>query len=135
MALERQAVAGQTQVAELRSQLREREHLGLFADSRLVQGDLRAGVREVRVGIGSDQQERLRPEPAGTDAGDVGEQLVAAEAERPDDPRRKRIAREMSGCERHRQLFSKPPTMPPSRSPPPSRCALPPEPSATGGWK
>ena len=97
-----------------------------------MQRDLGAGVREVRVGIGRHEQERLRAESAGADTGDVGEQLVAAEAERPDDPGRERVAREMSWCERHRQFFSRPPTMPPSRSPPPSRCALPPEPSADG---
>ena len=45
------------------------------------------GVGQARVRIGRDQQERLRSQPARADAGDVGEQLVAVEAERADDAR------------------------------------------------
>ena len=53
--------------------------------------ELGAGVGHRRVGVRRDQQERLRPQPPGPDARDVGEQLVATEAEGADDARRERV--------------------------------------------
>ncbi len=136
-ALERQPVARQPQVAELRGELGERGRLGLVAQPRLVQRDLRAGVGQRRVGIGRDQQERLRPEPARADAGDVGQQLVAAEAERADDARRQRVARrDVRADEAHRDsVVEQAADDAADQPPPPARWELPPAPSATGGWK
>ncbi len=143
-ALERQPVAGQPQIAELRGQGDERLRLRLVAELRLVQSDLGAGVRQPGI--------RRRARPAGTRAG------RAARRPRPP-PRRAAGSRRVRGHRRspaaaggrsggragrscgawgasHRhQLSSSPPTIPPSRPPPPSRWAAPPAPSCTGGWK
>jgi hypothetical protein len=74
-ALERKPVTRQPQVPELRRELDERRGLGLVLELGVVQRDLGAGVRQRRVGVRRDQQERLPPEASGADAADVGQQL------------------------------------------------------------
>jgi hypothetical protein len=61
-----------------------------------MQRDLGPGVREVRIGLGGDQQEGLRAESSRAHSGDLDEQLVAAEAQCPDDPRRERLAEKVA---------------------------------------
>ncbi len=101
VALQGQAVARQAQVAELRRQLGEGRRLGLVLESFVVQGDLGAGIGLPRVGVGGNQQERLRAEPPGSDPGHVGQQLVAAEAKGTDDAGGKRVIVQVPGREGH----------------------------------
>ncbi len=131
MALEREPVPRQPEITELRRELRDRRHLGLILELLIVQRNLRSGVRQRRIRIGRDQQEGLRPEPARADAGDLGEQLISAEAQRADDARGERVLGEVTGWVLH-QFFSSPPMMPPIASPPELE-ELPPD-SCTGGW-
>jgi hypothetical protein len=95
VALERQAVARQPQVPELGRQLHERPHLGLILEPGVMQRDLGAGVRQRRIRIGGDQQEDLGADPARPHPGNVGEQLIAADAQRADDARRQGMALEI----------------------------------------
>src|SRR5947209_11049693 len=113
-----------------------------------MQRDLGPGIAQSRIRFGGHKQEHLTAQPPCPHARDVHEQLVAAKAEGPDDPAWERVLRQVPGPyarRRNRRLVthrtstaqspSRPPTIPPTRSPRPWRWALPPLPSATGGWK
>ena len=113
---------------------RSPESMELADTEALMKRGLRPCVRQGRVGVRRHEQEHLRPQAPGADAGHVREQLIAAQAERAHDPARERMAGQMTGFEGHDQLSSRPPTRPPIR-PPPSRCEFPAAPSLTGPWK